>query len=199
MKLDIKYQPLNFDIYLEEIIDVPRTSLDEPPYSFKLENDALEKVEDIIARAQEKSLTVNNPDDQPGTVGNSCKLKGSDDATKKNAVELSEGAIPPTCPIETPLTPIKGTLIPYKPQSDVSEKASDQPALNRVNPKEFETLHYNPFDHLELQTIDERRELDLVFQASYAGHSREAFFPQTNTADCSTTQEGTMPNTITKS
>lgn len=197
MKLDINHQPLDFNIYLEQIIDIPKTSLDEPPYSFQAENDAIKKVESIITRVQEKSQKVLDAEYQRKSVENSSRYEDQDQVTKNNTIERLEGAIPPTCPIETPLTPMKGTLIPVKPCADNSERASDRPILNQVNLREFEDLHYNPFDHIELQTIDERRELDLVFRASYAGHSREAFFPQPTTTDCSTTKEGT--DTITKS
>lgn len=204
MRLDINHQPLNFDIYLSQVIEIPKTSLDEPPYNFQVEIDALDRVENIIERNQQRSKAELSDQPVDPTIQSkqqNCEQSQSlsiidEHLERRNIVDRVEGAIPPTCPIETPLTPIKGTLIPDKPCCTNSENVLDRPVLHQVNPKEFEDTHYNPFDHIELQTIDERRELDLVFRASYADHSREAFFPQSATKECSTNQEGT--DTVTK-
>lgn len=152
MRLDIKYQPLNFDIYLSQEIDVPRTSLEEKPYDFQREVDALKTVDTLLER-------IHN-----GTQKK--KVFELKEPFTSTSVPLTPSTISaPSCPTETLLTPIKSS--PTEIHSTPSTQSNGQTA-NQVNPRDFEDIHYNPFDHLELQTIDELRELDLVFQASYA-------------------------------
>jgi len=297
MRLDIKNQPLDFDIYLSQVIEVPRTpTLEVPPYNFKLELDALELVDRIIAREhlneqrkeQNDSVAISNQHlpiqtsggcnptelieqvnppyyndilSVPVTVASpsplSCAINSQ--ASSKAKVQQESSQIepsahehrtieefvplkplipPPTCPVEESLAPSKCFTNPEqepstsaavlmnnsqttqtvksvdtdqlvigtaeKKRSPISEldvntltdcdqnksykdscfidtsqlsqneirkpdKETDKDkVVNRINPREFEELHYNPFDHLELQTIDELRELNLVFQASFA-------------------------------
>jgi hypothetical protein len=230
MRLDIKHQPLNFDIYLEQVIDIPKTSINEPPYDFRLEVEALRRVDRIIERTLEGTKhAVINADQQddlltcpdqspllrftttttstttPATVtqineqcnSQSLPLEPStnNSADTFHKVPAPQAAIapPPSCPMEVPLTPIKCFMEPYTiPEGTLSRTTmvapsatnkvtncnsnqetsnSDRSTVNQINPQDFEEMHYNPFDHLELQTIDERKELDLVFQASYANRA----------------------------
>lgn len=175
MKLDVKHQPLNFDIYLNNRVQIPRTSVNEQPYDFHLELDALQRVNQILARTSKE-------DNKPikSSNGASSNLLDSDhhptgSGLSSNANDTSSPSPPqtlppPSCPVETPLTPIKSSYLSNIRNSEQTT-LSDSTHTNHVNPKDFEDTHYNPFDHLELQTIDERRELDLVFQASYASQS----------------------------
>ena len=50
-----------------------------------------------------------------------------------------------------------------KPRSDIN--LTSKLRGNLVNPKEFENYDSSPFDNVELQTIDEIKELNNVFQA----------------------------------
>lgn len=168
MRLDVKHQPLNFDIYLSQNIDIPKTSLDEEPYNFQLELDALQKVDHILKRLQQVTPTVTETEEQEAPVIKETKLEPQvDRSSPGQLMSFTEVIPPPSCPIEAPLTPIKSTYVPSNP----SNTEPEPPAGSLVNPKDFEEIHYNPFDHLELQTIDELRELDLVFQASYANQA----------------------------
>lgn len=189
MRLSIKYQPLNFDIYLSQVIDIPRTSIEEPPYNFQLELGAIERVEQIIKRTkvneiaktdeQQHDLLEQRQTSTSTTQNEKCNSHKSESSSGQNAAIAfpfnNTAIIPsPSCPIETPLTPIKCTVDSTTNNTDNktnSNQQLDRPQVNQVNPKEFEEIHYNPFDHLELQTIDELRELDLVFQASYANQA----------------------------
>jgi hypothetical protein len=156
MRLDIKHQPLNFDIYLEQEIDIPKTSIDEKPYDFQLELDALNRVDQIIGR------TLN--------TGTKCAVITSD---RQNDPLTQAAIVPsPSCPMEVPLTPMKYSIGPITTNCNSNQESnSNRSTVNQINPHEFEEIHYNPFDHLELQTIDELKELDLVFQASYANRA----------------------------
>lgn len=159
MRLDVRHQPLNFDIYLSQVIEVPITSLQEHPYDFRLENEALCTVDQIIERNQE-----------PSEPANDCNGHNECNAISPNLVN-NVFVDPPSCPTETPLTPIKNTVIPTNSQSGTKEEQSEAPIFN---PRDFEDIHcgFDPFDHAELQTIDERRELDMIFQAaSYSNQS----------------------------
>lgn len=225
MRLDVKHQPLNFDIYLSQVIDVPKTSIDDPPYNFQLELEALEIVDRIIERTtqeQRKQTDCEEPQtirdlmdhDQiltPTTVtqngqcnsqiaidssltptpssfqfpafNNQIRPTASAANTSNNTIATKPPLLPPSCPIETPLTPVKCFIEPNSTTNSANsntssnanisnqENNSDKQTVNQINPKDFEEIHYNPFDHLELQTIDELRELDLVFQASYANQA----------------------------
>lgn len=228
MRLDVKYQPLNFDIYLSQVIDVPKTSLDEAPYDFTQEQKALRIVDSMLGRAtaeledaanggrhNPKDLLDEDPMLMPTTINQGSDQQCNSQSTSNSSSTLTSkqplqpqalqdqirpvstlsttstitnsigtnafpsSSIflpPPSCPIETPLTPIKCLIEPTSENSMASsvgnksnqETGSREQTVNQINPLEFEEMHYNPFDHLELQTIDERRELDLVFQASYA-------------------------------
>lgn len=159
MKLDVKHQPLNFDIYLDNRIEIPRTSIDEKPYDFKLELHALQMVDQILQRSQHKKDT--NLEDKIEQHSNISQLSPSPSPPSSSSNKFPV----PSCPTEGPLTPVKSDLLSENGRINTSEQ-KENPA-NRINPKDFEDIHYNPFDHLELQTIDERRELDLVFRASY--------------------------------
>lgn len=187
MRLDIRYQPLNFDIYLSQVIEVPRTSLQEQPYDFHSENEALERVDQIIERTQRENKDLNSILDTdsksqiPSEPTSDFNNISDTDAINQNLVNTVLVA-PPSCPTETPLTPIKSTVIPSSSSSDGSsatgtnsqhQKQSEAPLFN---PRDFEDIHYkfDPFDHAELQTIDERRELDMIFQAaSFANQSNK--------------------------
>ena len=220
MRLDIKHQPLNFDIYLSQVIDIPKTSLEEPPYDFKLERDALDRVDQIIERTTKKFkdadceehknfqyLMNQNTILTPTTVAHneqcnsqtqfnssststksSFQYPASDNQDQPTAIASTSAIIPPpSCPAETPLTPIKCFIEPTTTTSTATangtnstatnsnnsnqENNTDKSTVNQINPRDFEDMHYNPFDHIELQTIDELKELDLVFQASYANQT----------------------------
>lgn len=223
MRLDIQHQPLNFDIYLEQVIDIPKTSIDQPPYDFHLEHEALKRVDEIIERTLSGTkLAVSDcdPHDNPLTGPDHSPLLKFTTNTPATVTQLGEqynsqpetsrrvshtnadtsrvpktlAAItpPPSCPMEVPLTPIKCFIEPTtsscpitttESQSAIAASVRDSncnsnqeinsggATMNQINPLEFEEMHYNPFDHLELQTIDERKELDLVFQASYANRA----------------------------
>lgn len=224
MRLDINHQPLNFDIYLSQVIDLPKTSLDEAPYDFQLEQEALRMVDNILERTTSnlenaisdehrnlQNLLDKNPMLIPTTVNqnyeqqcNSQTTNNSSSPTSTQPLHLSvsrnqigtstatttidtttpSSSIapvflpPPSCPIETPLTPIKcfiestsNSTAATNSNKSNQETSSSEHTVNQINPKDFEEMHYNPFDHLELQTIDELRELDLVFQASYANQA----------------------------
>lgn len=267
MRLDINHQPLNFDIYLSQVIDIPRTpSLEVPSYDFSLEKRALEYVDQIIARIQldeqksQAALASDNQEDQlKSNVVTSCDLsdlidqgnppfyddtvttpiaasniaidsykrlteqsvdqkqdESSGQASQhQNIKSLRDGSkntlqlAPPTCPVETPLTPIRcfsetnepttanstisssvsaksstttncdlsklATTNHCNPNTDSSQATKDnsrkETSVNQVNPRDFEDIHNDPFDNLELQTIDELRELNLVFQASFANQA----------------------------
>lgn len=291
MWLGINHQPLNFDIYLSQVIDVPRTqSLEVPPYDFKLELEALERVDRLIERGrldeeqkqavrnkrnseqqiinnrnlqelleQDNPPYYNNTISVPVTVGSTIHLTSATDNSQMQEEEetiqkqqqqessvlnptvvgfpiysLEAGSSstntaslpPPTCPTEIVSTQSKcyfeqpssstmhDNLSPAADSNDInkmtateatlttattasttncdSAKSSDrqigtcgtkssqssdnssnkqEPKVNYINPREFEELHYDPFDHLELQTIDELRELNLVFQASFANQA----------------------------
>lgn len=154
MRLDIRYQPLDFEIYLSQAIEVPRTSLQEPPYDFHLESEALQIVDQILERTQVENGTIS-------TIN-------SEDTLTNKTVPKEIGTLPhPSCPTEIPLTPIKSSISPQSSEND-----NPQPT-NLINLRDFEDTHYNPFDHLELQTIDERRELDLVFQATATNNAKK--------------------------
>ena len=191
MRLDIRHQPLNFDIYLSQVIDVPRTSIDEPAYNFKLELEALEKVDEIIQRTQSINPEGNTPiglvqdNDIQDIIEQNTNITttSTSERTEKCNIHHSELAsrfttqsnntatlLTPSCPIEVPLTPIKCT-VDSTTSGISSQQNDDRPTVNQINPRDFEEMGYNPFDHLELQTIDELRELDLVFQASYANQA----------------------------
>lgn len=251
MRLDIKYQPLDFEVYLSQVIDIPRvSSLEQPPYTFQLEKEALEKVDQILERtkreAQELEDRIKSRGQQEqvaaafGTIAqstidnaiNRIDIETSDTIDTTQALKQATNyetlddpppsqqqiplgppphlqqmptvALPPTtditiplvptnsttktpllpvpsCPTETPLTPIKSDLatndttnntdLQQNQQQQQSQETVGTNNLNRVNPIDFEEINYNPFDHLELQTIDELRELNLVFQASYANQA----------------------------
>lgn len=189
MRLDIRYQPLNFDIYLSQVIEVPRTSLQEQPYDFHSENEALERVDQIIERTQRENkdlnliLDTNSTKSQiPSEPTSDCNNISDTDAINQNLVNNVLVA-PPSCPTETPLTPIKSTVIPTSSSDGSSATATNsqeqqqkQSEAPLFNPRDFEDIHYkfDPFDHAELQTIDERRELDMIFQAaSFANQSNK--------------------------
>lgn len=234
MRLDINHQPLNFDIYMEQVIEIPKTSIDEPPYDFSLELEALKRVDQIIDRTlnETKRAVINHsdqeqddhhmspgqspllrfttsttlaPDTTPATVTqlqeqcNSQSISSGTthpDSNNFKIVPTTQAAMapPPSCPMEVPLTPIKcfiepmsttdstlsSTTMAQAPPTQTNmatncnskqESNSDRSTVNQINPRDFEEMHYNPFDHLELQTIDELKELDLVFQASYANRA----------------------------
>lgn len=202
MKLDIKYQPLNFEIYLSQIIDIPRTSVEQEPYNFQLEIDALKRVDQIIERTQkqeqerlpelDENIITHEPlNPIPSTnssdpitnnnINNNQETLGNTSNHIVNALTPS-----PSCPTETPLTPMKSNLTSSNINDNLKTSKEDEVGkTNKVNPRDFEDMHYNPFDHLELQTIDELRELDLVFQASYANQnpSGNQTHPTTNISD----------------
>lgn len=188
MRLDVKHQPLNFDIYLSQVIDLPRTSLDEEPYNFQLELDALQKVDQILKRTQKEDAVVNPTDERETTVveATNSELMGSKPSPDQ-LLSFNEPP-PPSCPTETPLTPIKSTHIP----SQTGNTETEPPASSLINPRDFEEMHFDPFDHLALQTIDERRELSLVFQASYANRAA------TNQLQSTTTDSNANHNTSYK-
>lgn len=50
MQLDPKHQPLDFGIYLSQLVRISRATytLYEEPYTFKLEKDALKMVEQLL-------------------------------------------------------------------------------------------------------------------------------------------------------
>lgn len=166
MRLNIKYQPLDFDIYFSQVTDIPNTSIAEQPYNFHVENEALALVDRFIESHKER--TTEDIISEQVIEPEQCKQPTNTSADAINVPNIP--LIPlPSCPIETPLTPIKSSITS---QSIVDSKSDDRPdeensKLNQINPKDFEDIHYNPFDQLELQTIDELRELDLVFQAVY--------------------------------
>lgn len=191
MRLDIRHQPLNFDIYLSQDIDLPRTSLDEPPYNFQLEVEALERVDMMLVRTRQE----HESNEGPHILKEQIPSTSNDDSSNLSNIQQipHQDPPPPSCPTEALLTPIKST---YALISPAEKPATNGSTLNRINPQDFEDMHYNPFDHLELQTIDELRELDLVFQASYANNhaSNDQVQPPTN--DSSTGQSG--PGMITK-
>lgn len=218
MRLDIRYQPLDFEIYLSQVIDIPRTSIEEPPYNFQLELEALDRVDQIIERTKPKDIVA--PPEQVDLTQESSSLLEQETNSNINSTEptittianekcnsqqqiakessptssqlapagpntngSSSSAFPfsnkaiihsQSCPIETPLTPIKCTVESNKTTNNSNEnnensnRPADRQPVNQINVRDFEDSHYNPFDHLELQTIDERRELELVFQPSYA-------------------------------
>lgn len=187
MILDIRYQPLNFDIYFSQVIEVPRTSLQEQPYDFKSENEALEKVDQIIERTQRENedfksiLDAESKSQIPSEPTSDSSNISDTDAINQNLVNTVLVA-PPSCPTETPLTPIKSTVIPTSSSGSLTtatnsqEEQQKQPEVPLFNPRDFEDIHYkfDPFDHAELQTIDERRELDMIFQAaSFANQSNK--------------------------
>lgn len=229
MKLDVKHQPLNFDIYINHNVIIPRTSLEDEPYTFHTELDAIEQVNRILQRTVSEGNHVNKnsqsvPQDLDSDVNNkNLNVNGafvlpetlslSMDTIDKQVqpppvpphrtdicssiytqppppIPLHTNSISmtmPSCPTEIPLMPIKMTTtnITVCNRSDQnsiqdslnkSENVGNQQstiAVNHVNPRDFEDTHYNPFDHLQLQTIDERRELGLVFQALHAESSSE--------------------------
>lgn len=187
MILDIRYQPLDFDIYFSQVIEVPRTSLQEQPYDFRSENEALEKVDQIIERTQRENedfksiLNAKSKIQIPSEPTSDSSNISDTDANNQNLVNPVIVA-PPSCPTETPLTPIKSTFVPTSSCGSATtatislEKQQKQPEVPLFNPRDFEDIHYkfDPFDHAELQTIDERRELDMIFQAaSFANQSNK--------------------------
>lgn len=192
MRLDVRFQPLNFDIYLREVIEVPRTSLDQN-YDFSCERQALDKVDQIIKRIydeEHKNVAIEMPalnELKPETLTNSAtqpSIKGEDTLEQlqpqslPNLNNMHLQTIPSftlgsalstaSCPTETPLTPT--TLTHFSSTNHLKQQKNE---TNRVNPREFEDNDYNPFDQVELQTIDDMRELDLVFKASYANKSEK--------------------------
>lgn len=151
------------------MIEVPRTSLQEPPYDFRLESEALQIVDRILERTQADNK---RPQDQlrEGSAIDTT-IEHSDDTATDTTVPKEIGTLPPpSCPTEIPLTPIKSSFCPLNSDNDNPQQTNSTPG-NLINLGDFEDTHYNPFDHLELQTIDELRELDLVFQASYANQA----------------------------
>lgn len=249
MKLDVNHQPLNFDIYLNHRIVIPRTCIDERPYDFQIELDALEKVNNILERSVSSSVindskpspttnktdaiitnepeingstlmnhileteapTIDTPTDPTipppipphRTLCNDLSLKHTTPAPMNptlpetpQSISVSLVTVQPTCPREMPLMPTKNLITATKTMNDGidtteysnnSNSITQQRAnksdniqypnqatqVNQINLRDFEDIHYNPFDHLELQTIDERRELGLVFQAQYAKSSSD--------------------------
>lgn len=190
MFVDIRHAPLNFDVYINQILDVPKTSAESEAYDFSKETKALSLVDGIILRTAKEHRELSETVQADSTQNEDTAIDHCDKNTQLDNESQSEPAraktkvagtassivIPlliPSCPTDTPLTPIKSSDLgsPSNATSNKSEtqtQASSNSTTNRVNPKEFEDLHFNPFDHLELQTIDERKELDLVFRASYA-------------------------------
>lgn len=63
----------------------------------------------------------------------------------------------------------KSVPSPKPPHSNCDKHSSDTITAklrgNLVNPSEFENTDSSPFDNVELQTIDEIKELNNVFQA----------------------------------
>jgi len=196
MRLDIKYQPLDFEVYLHQVIDIPRTSLEEAPYNFQLETQALDIVDKII----ERNLKQDQEEKTRDPIGESLPeptINASSEITGSRINSNSHETLSPTpsCPVEVPLTPIKSTINSFRPTEE--SQPPESPSINQINLRDFEDINYNPFDQLELQTIDELKELDLVFQASYAnraGHSQ----PQPNTNYNPSTQDSST-NTMAKS
>lgn len=168
MRLDVKHQPLNFDIYLSQNIDIPKTSLDEEPYNFQLELEALQKVDQILKRKQEEIPEAKTDEQEELALEDIQEQPEGENSSPGQLMSFNEAIPPPSCPIEAPLTPIKSTYFGSNPSKPEPEPPV---AGSLVNPRDFEEIHYNPFDHLALQTIDELRELDLVFQASYANQA----------------------------
>lgn len=172
MRLDIRHQPLNFDIYLSQVIEIPRTCLEDPPYDFRIESEALQIVDRILERTQSANETlrpVETVNENP--VINSNNECSENTTTSRTApTEFATVPPPPSCPTEVPLTPIKSSVTSISSVNDNTQPASGTSG-NLINLGDFEDTHYNPFDHLELETIDELRELDLVFQASYANQA----------------------------
>lgn len=185
MKLDIRRQPLDFSIYLHQVIEVPQTSAGEPAYNFQCEIKALETVNQIIEnnikRQQEQQTASSEPTQQSDPVADPNDLSPlASQSSRLPNTEQPPFHIPLTSlePIrrqqtqEAPLTPIKSDFLDNKSRpadpSNISVPTQDEAPANNINPSDFEDIHYDPFDHFELQTIDERRELDLVFRASYA-------------------------------
>lgn len=248
MKLDVNHQPLNFDIYLNHRIVIPKTCIEEKPYDFQIELDALEKVNTILERTVSSGV-INNSQLSPTTdtttdqtnigeiegvglnhifesgsptidtqtdlsspppipphktlcnnqLSDSISIPPLDQAhpeISQSTNSFTTVTVQPTCPREMPLMPTKNPITATKTTNDsvdstdhlsnsnsiTQEQAnksdnihkSDQGSqVNQINPRDFEDIHYNPFDHLELQTIDERRELGLVFQALHAKSSSD--------------------------
>lgn len=171
MRLDIRYQPLNFDIYLSQVIEVPSTCLQEPPYDFRLESEALQIVDRIIERTQTENGTLRYQEQASKKLAIYSTDEYRDDTTNNKTIPKEIGTLPPpSCPTEIPLTPIKSSFSPVSSGNDNSQ-ATNSTVGSLINLGDFEDTHYNPFDQLELQTIDELRELDLVFQASYANQA----------------------------
>lgn len=208
MKLDIKFQPLDFDIYLSQVIDVPITSLEQEPYNFQLEIEALKRVDYILERTQKEEqdrLTkLNESIIKPEPLNNIPSPNSSDlnininnnhQTLENNSNHIVNSLTPsPSCPTETPLTPMKTNITSGNSNDKLeTSKEEEKSKMNKVNPRDFEDMHYNPFDHLELQTIDELRELDLVFQASYANPSGNQIQPTTTMSD---SDSSTTPNIV---
>lgn len=216
MRLDIRYQPLNFDIYLSQVINIPYTSLNEEPYNFQLENNALEIVNNILERTQKEQELSNKkvktdiiepiePLQPIEPSSSSVQLEEPSNHLKFNQqamIPTNVSRITPTCPTDdTPLTPIRTSSlsIPMIPQCNTiieQQKSSIQSEnINQINPEDFEDIHYNPFDQIELQTIDELKELDLVFQASYANNQTNGNQLQQVVNDVPSTSENIINNT----
>lgn len=190
MRLDIHHQPLNFDIYLSQMIDVPRSSVDQQPYNFQLELQALEFVDQIIQRTQKEHETFKHQESDAAIQPNSSlEVSNCDQGTSKQSdnnnqciildhpppIAQSAPLLPPSCPVETLLTPIKSsvTLTTNSCNTSDLQSSSEGSRVNQINLRDFEDTNYSPFDHLELQTIDELKELNLVFQASYANQTND--------------------------
>lgn len=161
MRLDIRYQPLDFDVYLSQRIDFPQ-SVDSFRYDFSGEEEALNNVNIILEtvnkeRAQLESSKTQQDEEIPAI-------------TPTTAILNHQSSLPAI------INPEPFYIAP-QPTPQPAESAIDPKSTNiitnLVNPCDFEDSSFNPFDHVELQTIDELRELDLVFQASYA-NSNEA-------------------------
>lgn len=56
MKLDVRFQPLDFDIYLSEVIDVPTITSNE--YDFSIEHQALKTVDDILHKSTKENAKL---------------------------------------------------------------------------------------------------------------------------------------------
>lgn len=167
MKLDVKHQPLNFDIYLNNRVEIPRTSIDEEPYDFRLEIDALNRVNKILDRNKRKPEIYDERQEETSELGDQHDFQQHQQQEQQPQQDLCQQSIEnltePVATSAAPLTPIKSNLVP---DSETETSRQNGTTSQQINPREFEEVHYNPFDHLELQTIDERRELDLIFKAS---------------------------------
>ncbi|XP_074600027.1 uncharacterized protein LOC141854290 [Brevipalpus obovatus] len=155
MRISPNYQPRVFDIQLPDVV-LP--SFERYSYNFQLEKEILK----MHAKDKEK---INEKDKDKDKISENSS---GDSSPTTSQTDTISGATPSKIPFPSPPPPLQPMPSHFNcdtnHKSDCSTTNQELKPRNRIDPADFESSSSSPFDDALLRAIDDKQELDRVFQ-----------------------------------